>query len=312
MIKEGVEIMAMAELNYGKEQHFHPSEAPQIVEAELFAQISEEPGLFLEGTWFTDEDTMYYVTTRSGQLVKMDLKTKETTVVYENKDAIIVSAKTGPDGKFYLSCLGVDTNKGNIIVLNSDYSFSHILCNGYQIDDLTFDSQGGFYFANYEGTAGNRCGSIGYVDPEHKKCTIIYPQLAGPNGVVLSPDEKVLWVTETRSGMLNRFDIYGGRSCAPYHFEGGIGPDSCEIDADGNLYVAFLGHGCVPVFNSLGHPIARIMIPGREEGRYLDVTHPTVRPGHKEVYITVNDPSGCAIYRCGSFAPGMPQKKIQK
>lgn len=294
----------MNELNYRKEDHYHPLDGPQRVEAEVFAQISEKPGLFLEGTWFTDENTMYFVTTRSGQLVKLDMATKQTQIVYEDKDSIFVSVKTGPDGKFYLCAVGADTNKGKIVVLNPDYSFSEILCNGYQIDDITFDSKGGFYFTNYEGTESDRAGGIGYVGPDRKKVTMVYPNLAGPNGVSLSPDEKWLWVTETRAGNLNRFDIYGGRSSVPYHFSGGIGPDSCEIDEDGNLYVAFLQHGCVTVFNALGHHIADIVIPGRENGKYLDVTHPTVRPGTKEVYITVNDESGCAIYRCGSFAPG--------
>lgn len=307
----------MNELNYRKEDHFHPMEAPQLVHAELYAQIETEPGHFLEGTWFGDADTMYYTTTYHRQLVKFDMKTKERTVVYETdeEDVCITSVKIGPDGKFYLSCIGTlntlgkETNKGKVIVLNADYSFDRVLCNGYQVDDITFDSKGGFYFANYEGTESDRCGSVGYMDPERTGCTIVYPNLAGPNGVALSPDEKILWITETRCGRLDRYDINGRRTYVPFYFMGGTGPDSCEVDADGNLYVAFYGHGCVSVFNDLGHPIANILIPGREVGKNLDVTHPTVRPGYKEVYITVNDSSGCAIYRCGSFAPGIDKKK---
>lgn len=132
--------------------------------------------------------------------------------------------------------------------------------------------------------------------------------LASPNGLALSPDETVLWVTETTGGRLMRFELSAdGMQVAPYgsypayHFIGKPGPDSCSLD-DGILYVALYRQGRFMAFQEDGYPIGQILLPGREKGRNLYSTHCKLRPGTQELYLCASSgPVGtdAAIFRAG-------------
>ena len=90
-----------------------------------------------------------------------------------------------------------------------------------------------------------------------------------------------------------------------YHTTGFHGPDSCEVDADGNLYIALTFQGRILILNKDGFPIGQILTPGREQGKNLISTHATVRPGTNEVYITCSDDttgSGSWIFVAEGFA----------
>ena len=116
-----------------------------------------------------------------------------------------------------------------------------------------------------------------------------------------------MWITETCGAKLHRIDMKKPRlSTTPYTFEGFFGPDSCSTDGDGNVYVAMARQGRIMVFNPTGFLIGEVVTPRCEEGRNLGTTHPQVRPGTKELYITVHDAVeghfSADIYYCGAFA----------
>lgn len=151
-------------------------------------------------------------------------------------------------------------------------------------------------------------GGVYYVDPTFTKITPFARNMCQPNGIALSTDGTVLWVTEFQAQRLHRFVLPTGRACVPYHFTGFAGPDSCSVDADENLYVACPDQGRVMVFNKYGSPIGQIVTPGREEGRHLFTTHPMVKPGTRDIYITCKDiapdTEGSWIFKAGAFAEG--------
>lgn len=132
--------------------------------------------------------------------------------------------------------------------------------------------------------------------------------MAAPNGVALSTDGSILWVTETGRGLLHRFNLKNEiLSSVPYHFTGFLGPDSCSIDEDDNLYVAMYGQGRVMVFNPYGFPIGQVLLPERDLGYNLCSSHPMVRPGTRELYIVACDDVGgknAWLFRAGSYAKG--------
>ena len=91
---------------------------------------------------------------------------------------------------------------------------------------------------------------------DFKSITPVIQNISVANGVALSTDERVLWVTETTTNRLHRIELEeDGVTIAPfgatipYYFTGHEGPDSCCIDSDDNLYVAMYGQGRVLVFN---------------------------------------------------------------
>ena len=113
------------------------------------------------------------------------------------------------------------------------------------------------------------------LEPETKKATIVAEGVLGPNGLCFSPDEKLLYVVESR-GVPNRkilaYDVIdGGRKLANkrVHIDAGPGgaPDGMRCDAEGNLWCGW-GMGSpdldgVMVFAPDGTPIGRIALPER-------------------------------------------------
>jgi lactonase len=176
------------------------------------------------------------------------------------------------------------------------------------VDDLVFDSKGGFYFTHFVGTLRDPIGGVYYVSPDMKIITPIFKNMAGPNGVALSTDEKALWITETYAGRVHRISLENPHSAfVAYYSNGFLGPDSCSVDEDDNLYVAMFGQARVLVFNPYGHLIGQVLLPDRENGHNLCSSHPLVRPGTKELYRPACDDIGgenAWLFQAGSYAAG--------
>ncbi|HEX5998413.1 MAG TPA: SMP-30/gluconolactonase/LRE family protein [Hyphomicrobiaceae bacterium] len=113
------------------------------------------------------------------------------------------------------------------------------------------------------------------IDPGSGRLDVVAQDVLGPNGLCFSPDEKILYVVESR-GMPNRkilaYDVtQGGARLANKRvlIDAGPGgtPDGMRCDVDGNLWCGW-GMGTpeldgVLVFNPDGKPIGRIALPER-------------------------------------------------
>jgi hypothetical protein len=129
--------------------------------------------------------------------------------------------------------------QGGIYILDPDGKNPRRIIEHFNVDDMVFDADGGFYFTNYMGNPQNAEGSVQYVTPDMKSVTPVIENLAAPNGIALSTNGKILWITETNRGFLHRVDLTNSfHNTVPYKFEGFLGPDSCSVDEDDNLYVA--------------------------------------------------------------------------
>jgi gluconolactonase len=100
-------------------------------------------------------------------------------------------------------------------------------CLGGVLNDATADSKGGVYFTN---------GVVYYANPQG--VITRYGENLGTNGIVLSADERRLWVTNGPS--LTVFDVQADGSLTNQRefarWEGG-GGDGSTIDTAGRLYV---------------------------------------------------------------------------
>ncbi|HEH2799784.1 TPA: SMP-30/gluconolactonase/LRE family protein, partial [Staphylococcus aureus] len=233
--------------------------------------------------------------------------------------------KIHKDGRLFVCYLGDFKSTGGIFAAteNGDNiqdiieDFSTTYC----IDDMVFDSKGGFYFTDFRGYSTNPLGGVYYVAPDFRTVTPIIQNISVANGIALSKDEKVLWVTETTANRLHRIaleddgvTIQPFGATIPYYFTGHEGPDSCCIDSDDNLYVAMYGQGRVLVFNKRGYPIGQILIPGRDEGHMLRSTHPQFIPDTNQLIICSNDiemGGGSMLYTVNGFAKGHQSFQFQ-
>lgn len=157
------------------------------------------------------------------------------------------------------------------------------------LNDLVFDSRGNLYFTDQ--------GQTGMHDPTGRvyrlsadgRLDVLIANAPSPNGLVLSPDEKVLFVAMTRGNCVWRVPLQGDGSVSKvgqfFTSYGPSGPDGLAMRADGHLLVANPGLGYVWVLNPRAEPVEVIRGPagasltnfcfGGEEGRTLFMTEST-------------------------------------
>ena len=137
-------------------------------------------------------------------------------------------------------------------VLADTYNGDPLDCTGLNPNDLSADRNGGVYFTQ---------GGIYYANPQG--VVRKYGQNITPNGIILSADEKVLYVTNGPT--LAAFDVQPDGSLTNQRefakLEGGGNGDGSTIDAAGRIYVTT-------------NPGVQVIAP---DGRYLGII-PTPRP----------------------------------
>lgn len=126
------------------------------------------------------------------------------------------------------------------------------------VNDLVFDRAGNLYFTD-QGQTGlhDPTGRVYRLRPDGQ-LDLLLANVPSPNGVVLSPDESVLFVAATRGNQVWRMALMddGSVSKAGAFFTsyGPSGPDGLAMDVDGRLVVANPGLGVVWVLNARGEP----------------------------------------------------------
>jgi len=91
--------------------------------------------------------------------------------------------------------------------------------------------------------------------------------LAFPNGIALSPDGKVLYVTEFSAKRVIASSVVQPGLISPEltyvvaHLADGAGPDGMTVDANGTMYVAEYNAKSVFVINAENTVLGRITLP---------------------------------------------------
>jgi len=123
---------------------------------------------------------------------------------------------------------------------------------------------------------------------------LICDHLPSPNGLVLNPDENVLFVGLTRDNAVWRMRLNdNGRADQVgrlIRLSGGTGPDGMAADADGNILVCHVGFGAIWVFSPTGEPLYRV-----NSCKGLAITNCAFGgPDNRTLYITESS-SGCVL-----------------
>ena len=150
-------------------------------------------------------------------------------------------------------------------------------------NDVVVKSDGSIWFTDPPfGIAGHYEGAL--ATPELPQCvyrvdadgraTALVSDAPGPNGLAFSPDEKLLYLVESRATpnrLIVAYDVVdGGAKLANRRvvIDAGPGtPDGFRVDVEGNLWCGW-GMGReeldgVMIFNPAGKPIGRIRLPER-------------------------------------------------
>ena len=136
---------------------------------------------------------------------------------------------------------------GRVVAIAPDGKKVRVLADRYkgkrlnQPNDLVIDKRGGIYFTDPEfgGKAKKPQGTFAvYYIAAPGKLTRVVESLPKPNGVILSPDEKTLYVVPSGSEDVMAYPVEGPGKLGPgrvfFRLKGG---DGLTVDKTGNLYI---------------------------------------------------------------------------
>jgi gluconolactonase len=132
-------------------------------------------------------------------------------------------------------------------------------------NDLTIDATDGFYFSdpNYQHRGQpNSMIEAAYYATADGKVSRVSTVAIKPNGVLLTPDGKTLYLADSRGKLIYKYDVLGpGRLANETRWiDLGAPPDGMTLDERGNLYIA-CGPAGVKVYSATGAAIGVISVP---------------------------------------------------
>ncbi|WVQ63614.1 uncharacterized protein L199_001767 [Kwoniella botswanensis] len=260
-------ITATALCTVPKDQHAQK-------ETDWISGAGVRPPIFLEGPTTDTNGNLFVVDVPYGRILKYTLATEDWS--------ILADWSGEPNG------LAV---RGDGMIVIADYKEGLLLCDPSTgditplllrrnlerfkgVNDLVVSSRGEIYFTD-QGQTGmtDQTGKVYRLHPDGKLDCLI-ENGASPNGLVLTHDEKFLYVAMTRENSVWRCPLHkdGGTSKVSKFFQsfGIAGPDGLTVDTEGNLFICHPSLISIFVVSKHGLPVARIIPP---EGHGTSVTN---------------------------------------
>lgn len=129
-------------------------------------------------------------------------------------------------------------------------------------NDLWIDAAGGVYFTDpvYGREVVQDGEHVYYVPPDRETPVRVIDDLVRPNGVIGTPDGKLLYVADHGDNKTYRYSIRPDGTLADKALFCESGSDGMTLDEEGNLYLTGAG---VLVFSPGGEQIGAIEVPQR-------------------------------------------------
>lgn len=233
-------------------------------------------GSFTEGPAYGPDHCVYF-SDIGDRIMKFDPATGKTTV-YRDPSGRANGLDFDPKGQL-VAAEGANTGGNRRITLTDKEGKVRVLCDKWDgkrfnsPNDLTIDTKGRVYFTDprYVGDEKREIDteSVYRVDPDGSVTQII-TDVQKPNGIVLSPDMKTLYLADSNPGKNQHLlafplkeDGTVGAKKLLHDFGKDRGIDGMVVDAKGNIYGAAGKDktGGVYVFNPEGKQIGFIPVP---------------------------------------------------
>ncbi len=237
------------------------SETVVVKEVEKLAgdfKFTEGPAVDAKGNvYFTDiPDNLILIWTLDNKLDTFRLNSGHANGLYFDKDENL------------LACEG---EKGQITSTspNGDYTSIATEYDGKrfnQPNDIWPDGKGGVYFTDpkYGGEDAELPQDgmhVYYINPDHTSVIRVCDDFEKPNGVLGTPDGKILYVTDAQAGKTYKYDVQKDGSLANKTLFVEFGCDGMTIDKAGNLYLTTSGKQAVDIFSPSGELLESIVVP---------------------------------------------------
>ena len=219
-----------------------PAPAADILEPDTpVVKVATDRG-FTEGPVVDLAGQLFF--SDSGRVIRRD--TKGIVSLFNAPDGGVNGMMFDIKGRLHLC-----QNRGHRVSrLNPDGSLTVLAteCDGFPLaspNDIAIDRKGRIFFTDTafkHGEGDNRTSSgVLRIDP-NGTCTLVVDNLRTPNGIIISPDERYIFVSDRGTQRLHRYLIQPDGSLQPdrvvYDFTPDRGIDGMCIDVQGNIYGA--------------------------------------------------------------------------
>ena len=230
-----------------------PGIAGVVAAGQQWKDVWEVSGNNADGIIATKDGGLLIAQNDNSQVMKLD-KNGKASVAYSGTNtggSVAMNSK----GQLFVANRGLRASIEELApqkkTLTNSINGDPFDCQGGVLNDISADSKGGVYFT---------MGTVFYADP-HGKVTK-YGENLFTNGIVLSADEKHLFVTNGPT--VAEFDVQPDGSLANQHEfakleGGGFGGDGSTFDSAGRLYVT--SNGGVNVLSPDGKNLGLIPTP---------------------------------------------------
>jgi gluconolactonase len=230
--------------------------APETVAAAREVQVATTVA-FTEGPTVAEDGTVYFTDLGNNRIMRLSTDGQLTTfrqpshrangLIFDNQWRLL-ACESG-DGDTVLPRVTRTTiETGEIEVIADAFEGKQL----HSPNDLSFDSQGRIYFTDRPGpnSRPDQTGVHGVyrIDPDGTIARILTePEVVRPNGIVISPDDRTLYVIETEQSeggprLIRAYDLSDAGTVSNmrvfHDFAPGRSGDGMTIDSEGNLYVA--------------------------------------------------------------------------
>ena len=212
--------------------------------------------------------------TSNGGVIKIDPQGNVTTLVEDAEQAagLALDAKGRIYAAEYSRKVSIVYPKEDAKTLTDSFDGKPYI----RPNDLVVDKKGGIYFTDcYQVGAKKQPDdlpqAVYYISPNSNKVTRVADDINRPNGITLSPNEKILYVNDWDGGYLLTYDVQPdgslknrkefGKYTLKQETDHGLvsGADGLCIDSESHLYATTPAG--VQVFNSKGEHLADIEAP---------------------------------------------------
>jgi sugar lactone lactonase YvrE len=193
---------------------------------------------FTEGTAVNAQGEVFFNDVPDSKTYKIGLDGKVSVFLKDTKKGD--GQAFGPDGRLYSVAGGAE----QIIAYDAEGK-STVIAHGFRGNDIVVRHDGGMY-VTHPGWNGRDPSKVWYISPKGEK-KVVDTGLKFSNGITLSPDQSLLYVSDTGSLWVYSYQIQPDGALAFkqkfYHLHvpdtaDDSGADGMRTDRDGRLYVA--------------------------------------------------------------------------
>jgi len=221
---------------------------------------------FTEGPAADAEGNVYFSDIPSERIYKWACKDGSISV-YREKSGRANGLMFDHKGRLVICEMGnnrvtLDDMNGQIIVLADSY-------NGRRLNspnDLWIDPNGGIYFSDFLMQRGGKSGPEGglqiyYISSDYKSLTRVTDDLVAPNGLIGSPDGKLLYIADPGDRKTWVYNIQADGNLSDKRLFCEQGSDGMAIDEKNNIYLT--GDSSILIYNPRGDKIEEIVLSER-------------------------------------------------